>query len=458
MERCTQAVGALAGAWSWIRRVSLQVLGFSMSRFMSMKHLLVLAYVVVLLCASPASAVVLFSDDFNTNTSGLWTKNAVPAANAATQTADFAFDYAPFGIPPAPGSSDTTGLRLRANVPIVGGVEVNTRPAGVLAGLSMSPTGQNFGANYRAQFYVWSNYFGSPNAQGLADNVNSQGGTASVVFALGTSGTVPQGAGQPNAITGSTIDGITFATTGDGGIADDYRVFVKSPTIATAASGVYAAGTVNDAGGNTPTNNSNAFYTSNPALASKTAPVEQHAIAAAAFIEPTGNDVMAGSTPAGSFGFAWQKVTITKSGNSVTWDVNDVRFATVDVSAITLGGNNIALGVSDVNATTARYPSLVFTIFDNLVVEDIAAPGVQADYNGNGVVDAGDYVVWRNGGPLQNEVAGTTPGTVTPEDYDAWRARFGNNAGSGSGGAVPEPATAALLVLAGMVATGSRRR
>src|SRR3954463_1977091 len=48
------------------------------------------------------------------------------------------------------------------------------------------------------------------------------------------------------------------------------------------------------------------------------------------------------------------------------------------------------------------------------------------DYNGNGVVDAADYVVWRNGGPLQNEVVGVTPGLVTPEDYDAWKARYGS--------------------------------
>ena len=30
--------------------------------------------------------------------------------------------------------------------------------------------------------------------------------------------------------------------------------------------------------------------------------------------------------------------------------------------------------------------------------------GVPGDYNGNGVVDMADYVLWRNGGPLQNEV------------------------------------------------------
>src|SRR4051794_9719912 len=220
--------------------------------------------------AARASAVVLFSDNFNTNTSGAWTKNPVPAANASTQIAEFAFDYSAFGIPPAPGSSDTLGLRLRANVP-----PDTTRPGGVLSGLSVSPTGQNFGTNYMATFYAWTNFAGAANAQGLADNANSEGGTANVLFALGTSGTVPQAAGNPNAITGSNIDGIAFATTGDGGIGSDYRVFVKSPTIATAASGVYAAGTANDAGGNTPMSNFNTFYTSNPALAAKMAPGAQ---------------------------------------------------------------------------------------------------------------------------------------------------------------------------------------
>jgi hypothetical protein len=73
-------------------------------------------------------------------------------------------------------------------------------------------------------------------------------------------------------------------------------------------------------------------------------------------------------------------------------------------------------------------------------------PGVQGDYNNNGVVDAADYVLWRDGGPLQNEV--DTPGTVNPADYDAWRARFGNTSGAGAGGAVPEPAVGMLLFIA----------
>ena len=52
----------------------------------------------------------------------------------------------------------------------------------------------------------------------------------------------------------------------------------------------------------------------------------------------------------------------------------------------------------------------------------IVLPG---DYNNNGAVDAADYVLWRNGGPLQNEV--DTPGVVNAADYTAWRTRFGNS-------------------------------
>ena len=111
-----------------------------------------------------------------------------------------------------------------------------------------------------------------------------------------------------------------------------------------------------------------------------------------------------------------------------------------------------------------------------LMGEDVATPGavlyeafvgLDADYNNNGKVDAGDYTVWRNhlgqSFQLQNEVSGITPGQVTAADFDAWKSRFGNS-GSGSGGvgasAVPEPATwlmAALAAIAlGVVRSRSR--
>jgi hypothetical protein len=56
---------------------------------------------------------------------------------------------------------------------------------------------------------------------------------------------------------------------------------------------------------------------------------------------------------------------------------------------------------------------------------EVLLPG---DFNNNGIVDAADHVLWRNGGPLQND---PTPG-VQPDDYNIWRANFGRTAGVGS--------------------------
>jgi autotransporter-associated beta strand protein len=85
--------------------------------------------------------------------------------------------------------------------------------------------------------------------------------------------------------------------------------------------------------------------------------------------------------------------------------------------------------------------------------------GVPGDYNDNGVVDAGDYIVWRKGGPLENEV--DNPGTVDAQDYVEWRARFGNPPGSGSSlgaDAVPEPSSIIVAALAGLALLVSARR
>jgi hypothetical protein len=75
------------------------------------------------------------------------------------------------------------------------------------------------------------------------------------------------------------------------------------------------------------------------------------------------------------------------------------------------------------------------------------------DYNGNGIVDAADYVVWRETFG-QNVSQGTgadgdSSGVIDELDYNFWRMRFGTVAtGSSvaSGTGVPEPTTAAILL------------
>ncbi len=77
------------------------------------------------------------------------------------------------------------------------------------------------------------------------------------------------------------------------------------------------------------------------------------------------------------------------------------------------------------------------------------------DYNTNGIVDAADYTVWRNG----------LGSIYTPADYDVWKSHFGQMADDGSGSAgtsssraaVPEPTTVASL-LVGILAVFARGR
>jgi hypothetical protein len=81
--------------------------------------------------------------------------------------------------------------------------------------------------------------------------------------------------------------------------------------------------------------------------------------------------------------------------------------------------------------------------------------GTPGDYNNNGTVDAGDFVLWRkyqgSTHVLPNDPTG---GTIGVAQYTTWRAHFGQPPGSGSGAAgsasaaVPEPATPVLLMFA----------
>jgi len=399
---------------------------------MIIKLVRMLAVVAVVGSCTGRAAAQLFSDNFNTAASeAAWKINAAPTANADKQQAQFAFDYSAFGIPPAPGSSDTLGLRLRANLPIVGGNEVTTRPAGVVSGLSLSPLNKDFGANFQLSFYTWANFFGAPNPSGLADALNSEGGTANVTFAVGTSGNVPIVVGQPGLVTNGAMDAVGFSASNDGAVAADYRVYPASGTPSTVASGVYAAGTVNDAGGNTPQSNLHEFYVN--LFPTQAAPPVQLDLSFAEF--PDAFNTQSGTTPPGSFGFAWHKVVITKNNNVVTWNVNDTTVATIDASALTLGGNNIAIGTSDVNGTTARHPSLTFTIFDNLEVTSLGGP-VPGDFNGDTRVDDADYGVWK----------GQFGSTLDGEDFLTWQANYGTGVPGAS--SVPEPGTTALAVVA----------
>jgi hypothetical protein len=114
------------------------------------------------------------------------------------------------------------------------------------------------------------------------------------------------------------------------------------------------------------------------------------------------------------------------------------------------------------------YPSN--TLATNSPTNFAGAGGQRGDYNGDGVVSAADYVVWRNtfgqaASPAGVGADGNTSGSIDNGDYTHWRARFGNvwapGPGSGTGAGqvsiIPEPG-AIVLFLTGLATLSLARR
>jgi hypothetical protein len=85
-----------------------------------------------------------------------------------------------------------------------------------------------------------------------------------------------------------------------------------------------------------------------------------------------------------------------------------------------------------------------------------AVAHLPGDYNDDGTVDSGDYIVWRKAVSTQSLVAdGDRNGVVDAADYDLMREFFGMSleleSGGGSGATVPEPQMAALAAILGLV-------
>ncbi len=83
------------------------------------------------------------------------------------------------------------------------------------------------------------------------------------------------------------------------------------------------------------------------------------------------------------------------------------------------------------------------------------------DFNGDGMVDAGDYDEWRNafGSVSQLDADGNGDGVVDAADYVVWRKNLSSSAaGSGTSAALPEPASLTLFAMGGLLAFPRRRK
>jgi hypothetical protein len=76
------------------------------------------------------------------------------------------------------------------------------------------------------------------------------------------------------------------------------------------------------------------------------------------------------------------------------------------------------------------------------------------DFDGDGVVDQNDYIVWQStfgatSGDMRAD--GNGDGVVNAADYIVWRNRMTTGSGGASAASVPEPSTARLLLIAGLL-------
>jgi autotransporter-associated beta strand protein len=98
-----------------------------------------------------------------------------------------------------------------------------------------------------------------------------------------------------------------------------------------------------------------------------------------------------------------------------------------------------------------------------LVVSEIPV-GVSGDFNDDGVVDMGDFVVWAKNRDTSNPLPNDDDigGVIGQPHYDLWKTNFGRvleEAGGGQGNdAVPEPTTALFAVLGICAVAFSRRQ
>ena len=414
----------------------------------------VACFVIVVLLIQPAGAQ-LYSEDFDVDASSEWVLNLAMNGEPPTDGyANFFYDYSSVGIPSAPNTvgGTTRGMQIQANL-------VN----GLFGGTSASPIGQSFEGNYRLAFDLWGNYVGDP-VNGLAT-----GGVGQTN--LSTYGIMSDGV---TSVYPGVADGIWFAATVDGFTASDYRVYSIERAVSyqlphnTDINGDMIPDSMD--GNGDPIdghaiyhadsrNSSAALYSDN--FGSATAPEAQLAM----YSQQTG------MTPLGSLGMEWHEMEIARVDNTVTWTVDGILLITLDLTNFVTptDGTNIFFGHSDINDAISLEPDrfeLQFTLIDNVVVEAIGPPANTADFNGNGVIDAADYTVWRDHLPItdgsasQSDGDANGDGDVDETDYDLWAAGFGTVIpGSASLGnsAVPEPATG-CLALAGVAALGACRR
>lgn len=310
----------------------------------------------LLASAALARAQVLFSDDFQTDSSAAWEVFPGSADGVSDYTVEWAFDYGTATyvsngvtqtIPPAPNSAGgaTRGVKITVN---------NSDETAAQAAVSLYPKGKTFSGDYALKVDMWMNYNGpafggTGSTEHAAFGLNHAGDK--VVWDLSPSGT-------------DLGDGVWFSVAGEAGAGttlSDYNAYVGDGWLPPARLGVPDGGYLDRDEDGTAEREINAAAAS---------PLKE------AFPAPPGE------TP-GAPGKQWVQVelrqrTVGTGETYVTWLMNGYVIAEHNqgespnyVSTPQTSGN-LMLGYMDCFSSIANPRADNYVIFDNLRVESLA--------------------------------------------------------------------------------------
>jgi hypothetical protein len=350
---------------------------------------------------------VVFTEDWETDHS---LDNTYRTNFTATgvHLADLYFDYSTAGVPLSPNSTggSTRALKMAANL-----VAGSTFPVGV----SVSPVGFGITANFELRFDAWLNFNGPLPGGG---NGSTQVGGAG----YGTAGTNAQVAG--------VADSVYIGGTADGGSSADYRVYspshqssyqdgdyqIGSDGIAQTTKGDPNSGFVYSGDDGTRNAGTGNYYVTN--FPGQTVPVAQWTL----FPQQTNSagPNAPGTASPGTLAFKWHDISLQKIGNTITYLIDGVLIATVNVTdAGTLGGTNILFNHYDINATVSTDPNrtnLIFTLIDNVRVTEftnvISVTATTPDAKEAGPTPGG-FTITRSAGGVPVTINYTMSGTAS---------------------------------------------
>lgn len=167
----------------------------------------------VILDDEEPAACVLFSDNFDTDSSALWTERFGATNGILDRTLFWNYDYSQLGIPPAPRSVGGTTRGLY--------VTVNKDSLFSAAGVNLYPNGQSFRGNYALRFDLYLNIGNSNQTEHALAGLNHSGSQTNWVSQ-----------NPANHANSRGNDGVFVAINAAGGNLGDYAAYTATNTAA----------------------------------------------------------------------------------------------------------------------------------------------------------------------------------------------------------------------------------